>query len=434
MKIAYLSHNGDSLDLAFRMGLDGHSVIAYVEDPQDADNFDGIIPKAKTWQEAVKGKDLLVWDDNKIDPRIWQACHKDFSCFGGSPFAAQLEKDRAFAHALMDRCGIPRIESKTYKTLKEVIGHLKEHKQAHVVKPQGPEVKSHHLIVGDDTDNADAIGQVERLIEQKLPVQAVEVEERKRGVEVGLLFFFNGLDRVGPICISFEHKRSHDDEKGHLTGEMGTLIRYLEDDELPLYRDTLARIVPALRAAQYKGMIDINMIVGREPDTGDRFIAPLEFTSRIPKPMCFIQDELHVTPWYDIMLGCATGTAAELRVHYDWGVGVQLCAFGFPHREMEHLSKGLTIQGLDEHSLQHLHPIEAKLNAQGKFVVDSGVGEILCATGRGGTIQDAKHMAYDQMARVKVPNSFYRSDISDKISPWELEELGILPVEEGTVK
>ena len=434
MKIAYLSKYGDSFDLAFRMGLDGHKVVGYIDDPKSAMTYDGVIPKAKTWQEAVKGKDLVVFDDNSL-PHIWEKINKDVGCFGGSPFAARLEKDRAFAHDLMARCGIERIESRSYKTLKEALAHLKEHKKAHVVKPQGDQVKSHHLIVGDDEDGGDAISQVERLIDQGLPVTAVEVEERKRGVEVALTMFFNGLDRVGPVCINFEHKRSHDGERGFLTGEQGTLVRYLEDDELPLFRDSLARVIPALRAANYKGLIDLNMIVGRDPDTGDRFIAPLEFTPRVGKPICFIQDELHVTPWADVMSACSWGRPCDLRVRYDWGVGVLLTTFGFPFEEQAtEISAGLEVRGLDEHSLEHLHPMECRLDKRGKFVVAPGEGYLLVATGRGETIYGAKDMAYDQLDRVKVPNAFSRRDISEKISAWELEDLGILPLEEGSVK
>jgi phosphoribosylamine--glycine ligase len=425
VKIAYLSHNGDSLDIAFRMALDNNKVTVFVEDPQDADNFDGLIPKAKTWQEAVNGKDLLVFDDNKMSPTIWNSCHKSIPCFGGSPFGARLEKDRAFAHSLMSQAGIPTIESISFKTLKEVIPHLKTHKVPHVIKPQGKQVKSHHLIVGKDPENSDAISQVERLIEQGLIVEAVEVEEKKNGVETGLSIFFNGMERVGPVNVNFEHKRSHDGERGFLTGEMGTLIKYCEDPDLPLYKDTLEKMIPILRAYDYRGQIDLNMIVN------DDGAFPLEFTPRPGKPSIFIEDEVHITPWGELMHGCATGKNINFQCHYDWAIGVQLCAFGFPFREQAECSKGLVIDGLDEHTLDHLHPIEAKLNKNGKFVVDSGVGEILCATGRGDTIDRAKIEAYRNLGRVTVPNSFYRHDISDKISAYELDRLNILPLEES---
>lgn len=432
MKIAFLSKYGDAADIAFRMSLDGHRVTLYIDDTKYKENFDGILPKAKTWQEAVKGRDLVVFDDNKLS-HIWERVHKYIPCFGGSSFAARLEDDRAFSHGLMERAGIERIESKTYKTLKEVLSHLKEHKSAHVIKPEGDKVESHHVIVGEDEDNSDAISQVERFIEQGLKVDHVEVEERKKGVEVGLSFFFNGLEPVGPIEINFEHKHSHEGEHGYLTAEMGTLMRYVEDQELPLYKDTLFKMIPTLRAANYKGQIDLNLIVGQDEE--GRFVAPLEFTPRLGKPAVFLNDELHITPWADLFMACATGNEVDLRVRYDWCVGVMLCAFGFPFEDkVMKISSGLEIQGLDEHSLSHIHPIQAKLDKRGRFVVGSGNGWFLCATGRGESIYSAKEMAYNELSKVKVPNSFHRHDISNKISHQELEELEILPLEEGLVK
>jgi len=69
---------------------------------------------------------------------------------------------------------------------------------------------------------------------------------------------------------------------------------------------------------------------------------------------------------------------------------------------------------------------------KGKFVVGEGNGWFLCSTGRGDTIEKAKSKAYRHLEPITVPNSFKRFDISDKISPHELERLKILPLEEST--
>ncbi len=433
MNVAIISRFGEGLDIGFRMILDGHQVRCWVEDPKMQDVGDGLVPKVKDWRPLVQWADFFVFDHNSDGlAKIWGQAHKSVPCFGGSHFGNKLEDDRAFARDVMKRAGLPRLESHTFKTLKEAAAHLKTHAVPHVVKPSGPKVEKHHLIVGDDPDNADAILQIERLIEQGLPVESVEVEERKRGVEVGVSRFFNGSDWVGPIGVNFEHKRSHDRERGFLTGETGTLMKYAQDPDLPLFAETLAKVRPILAAADYRGQIDLNMIVGRD-EKGERFVAPLEFTPRLGYPSWALEDEIHVTPWEKIMHGCAVGRSVDVQVHYDWAVGVLLCAFGFPFDDkIAQISRDLVVSGVDEHNVgAHIHPMNLKLNKKGQFAVASGGGYVLVATGRGHEIDEAKRRAYDALGPIKLPNSFHRWDIGDKISPYELDDLGILPLEES---
>lgn len=431
-----VSHYGDSADWLFRIGLDDNKVQIYIEDETSQETFDGLLPKCKDWRKGCQWADLILFDDNRCDPSIWKYCQSiKKPCVGGSPFAAKLENDRAFAHKLMEMAGIPRIESITFKTGQEVIAHLKSDKKAHVIKPQGGDkVHSHHLIVGKLEDGSDTINRVERLIEMGLPVKAWEVEEKKKGVEVALTILFNGNEQVGPTFINFEHKHSHEKEKGFLTGEQGTLGRYLEDKELPLYANTLAKFLPTLRAAKYVGIIDINCIVGRNQETGEIEISPLEFTPRPGKPTIFLMDEVQVSPWANVMMGLAKGEKPEIQVHFDWVVGVLKCAFGFPFEEQAtEISRGREIRGLDEHSLAHIHPMEVKLDGKGKFVHAGGEGYLAVATGRGESISLAKERAYQHLNRIDMDDSFHREDISDKINPWELEDLQILPREEVSV-
>lgn len=435
MNVLFLSVNGEGADIAFRMALDGVKVRLWIENPKMKDVADGLVQKVKDWRLSVSWANLVVFDYNSDGMAdIWEQIHKKVPCFGGSSFGNRLESDRDFSRRIMERCGIPHLESHSFKTLKEAHNHLKSHSVAHVVKPSGKDVEKHHLIVGQDPNNEDAISQVERLMDLGLKVDSVEVEERKTGVEVGLSRFFNGNDWIGPINVNFEHKRSHDKETGFLTGECGTLCKYSQDPELPLFKETLAKIKPVLRAQDYKCQIDLNMIVGRD-EKGEVCISPLEFTPRLGYPAWALEDELHVTSWEKIMLGCATGTKVDMQVHYDWSVGVLLCAFGFPFDDkIEKISKGLVVDGVDEYNIgEHIHTMNMSLNKNGKFVVSSGQGYVLVGTGRGHEIEHAKNRAYEALETIRLPNSFKRFDISDKINTWELNDLGILPHEEAVI-
>ena len=434
LKIAFLSRYGDASDIAFRMSLDGHDVRLYIDDPKYRGNFEGVVRKCDTWQQATRGADLCVFDDNKLS-HIWKAVHKTIPCFGGSEFSARLEDDRAFAHSIMARVGIPKLESQTFKTIPDVLKHLRECKKAHVVKPQGEKCESYHLIVGEDEDNVDAIALTERLASCGVKFDSFEVEERKFGMEVAVSGWFNGMDWVGPINLNFEHKRLHEGSLGPLCGEAGTLMRYVEDSDFPLFTETLDKMKSVLRAADFRGQIDLNMIATDEPDeNGNRFF-PLEFTPRLGKPSVFIEDELHITPWADLFYAIAKGEHIDLQVRYEWAIGVVLFAFGFPFEDKTPLASGglpvfgLDTETMDSHALENIHPMQLKLE-KGKFVVGNGEGYLLVATGRGKQIHEAKRAAYDAMEGVRCPNSFHVWDISDKIHLCDIERLGILPLDE----
>ncbi len=435
MKILFLSRYGEGADIAFRMALDGHSVRLWIEEAKMKDVADGLVPKVADWKPSVSWCELAVFDYNsKGLAGIWTQIHQQVPCFGGSAFGNKLEDDREFARAIMKRCGLPNLFSKSFHDLKSAHAHLKAHPGRWVVKPSGKLVEKHHLVVGEDEDGRDVILAVEEMLDAGLQVDAVEVEEKKKGVEVGLSRFFNGSDWVGPIGVNFEHKRSHERESGFLTGETGTLMKYAQDPDLPLFRETLAKVAPVLRAHQYHGQIDLNMIIGRD-ERGERFVAPLEFTPRLGYPAWALEDELHVTPWESIMHGCAVGRAVPMQVHFEWAVGVLLCAFGFPFDEkVQQISRGRVVDNVDEHNVgDHIHPMNLSLNKKGQFVVSSGQGYVLVATGRGREIDDSKRRAYDAIGSLKLRDSYKRFDISDKINAYDLDDLGILPLEESRV-
>ena len=415
MKILFVSKYGDGADLALRCALeDGVEVRLWIDDPKYRVNFSGVLDKCASWQEGERWADLLVYDDNKC---LHVQTKKPK--FGGTVFGARLENDRKFAQDLCKRAGLHTGTHKEFKTGQQVLSHLKENPGAWVVKPQGGKSESHHLIIGSEGHDQETIAQVERLIEMKLPVDSWEVEEKKNGTEAALTRYFNGWDWLGPAAVNFEHKHIATGNIGGLCGEAGTLVKYLESEEF--FDKTLGLLTPALRAAGYRGVIDLNMIIDRE---GEETV--IEITPRPGKPIGFILEELRITPLSKIFWACATGQKLDVQVRWDWAVGVVLFSFGFPFEKVAaEVSQGLPINGLPE-SLAHIHLMQVRKDKKG-WKVGYGEGYLLVATGRGENIHTAKMRAYDALYPVRVPNSQHRLDISDKISEWDLREKKILP-------
>lgn len=415
MKILFVSKYGDGADLALRCALeDDVEVRLWIDDPKYRGNFAGVLDKAASFQEGERWATLLVYDDNKCT-HLKTTKPK----FGGTAFGARLENDRKFAQDLCKRAGVVVGAHKEFKTGQQVLSHLKENPGAWVVKPQGGKSESHHLVIGSEGRDEETIAQVQRLVDMKLPVDSWEVEEKQVGLEAAVTRYFNGQDWLGPSAVNFEHKHIATGNLGGLCGEAGTLVKYLESDEF--FDRTLGLLTPALRAADYRGVIDMNLIVKK-----DGTPTLIEITPRPGKPIAFILEELRITPLSKILWACANGEKLDVQVRWDWAVGVVLFAFGFPFEKVAcEASQGLPISGLPE-SLAHVHLMQVR-REKGGWKVGYGEGYLLVATGRGAAIHEAKARAYDAMYPVRVPNSQHRLDISDKISEWELREKKILP-------
>ena len=380
----------------------------------------------------------MVFDNNKM-PEIWTQVHKTKPCFGGSAWGNKLEMDRKYAHSLMRQAGLTPPENFEFKTIEQTIAFLKSHPKKWVLKPQGKKVESHHTFISHYEDCLDAIAMLERFKKQGIPYDCVEIEERiehtkdygpwhkgEDGLEVGVSAWFNGSDFCSPICINFEHKHVSAGEIGPLCGEAGTLMKYdPESATNPLFLRTLAKFKPVLAANNYRGEIDLNLIV---TDKGD---FPLEFTPRLGYPAVFIESELHVTPWAKLFSDIANGKDPGLQVHYEWGVGVVLFSYGFPH-EREYMRTAHELPIFNVPSLDHVHLMQGKEDKKtGMLVTASGEGYTLVSTGKGPTIDEAKRAAYEPINQVRLPGSTYRFDISDKIDPADFDRYGLFGQKES---
>jgi len=295
-KILFVSKESGAGDLALRLEMEGHEVRYHVAEKDESTNLDGLIKKEKNWRAGVGWCDYAVLDDTGMDDIssfILKAKKPAFGMayrdgkFGNknidaSKFATTLEKDRSFSHEIMEKLKIGSpIESLQFSDIGQAIEHLKKHKVPHVIKPEVQGSGSEKTYVGHYDDNSDAIGWLETLPERPNAgkIAKIEVEERKKGVEVAASSWFNGKDFVGPPNINFEHKRIATGELGFNTGEMGTAMFY-GDEGNKLWKETVGKMGRFLADFDYRGQIDVNCIVNEDG------VWPLEFTPRLGYPSC----------------------------------------------------------------------------------------------------------------------------------------------------
>lgn len=423
MKILFVSKESGAGDLALRLEMEGNGVRYYVAEKDESSNLDGLIKKEKNWRAGVGWCDYAVLDDTGMDDIAAFLLKASKPAFGiarkdgkfgsknisGSSLATVLEKDRTFSHEIMDKLKIgEKIESLQFSDIKQAIEHLKKHQVPHVIKPEVSGSGSEKTYVGNYDDNSDAIGWLETLPERPDAgkIKKIEVEERKKGVEVAASSWFNGKDFVGPPNYNFEHKRIATGELGFNTGEMGTAMFYGEQKKL--WTETVGKMGEFLRDFDFRGQIDVNCIVN------DEGIWPLEFTPRLGYPSSYIEQEIHDSPWGEFLHDIATGKKTNAKFSTDWAIGVLLVGEGYPFYDTEghDRSDNHVLQGLTPENIEHLHLYNVRHNKD-RFMTNGCLPMV--ATGRGKTIADAQKMVYkDVISKVFFPGMYYRIDIGDR--------------------
>lgn len=431
MKVLFLSKAGDGADIALRMKLAGNEVKLWIEETKYDDTFDGLLEKVFAWKPWVSWCDLVVFDQNsKGLAAIHTAIGSSKPMFGGSEFGLKLEKDRKFGRKIMNEIGFAPLESIEFKTIADVVKHLKSHKVQHVVKPSGTKIQSHHVIIGENEDNEDVIALLDAFEGQNIPFDYIEVEERKIGIEIGCGAFSAGRGGLVSPDINCEHKHSATGAMGFLTGETGTVIKAVTERN-KFFLETLAKARAVFEREQYVGQIDINCIL--DPKTGK--IAALEWTPRLGYPAIFIQDEAQHLPWADLFMMLARQMSFDNIVSDDWCIGAVYMTPGFPSdEEVKKRSFEYPIFGTNDgkSTPDHVHLLEAKLKAK-RLVTAKGNGIPFVATAKGETIQEAQKALYGLLGKKNadrpwVPNGWYRTDIGDRVIAQmpDLKRLGIL--------
>jgi phosphoribosylamine---glycine ligase len=414
------------------MKLAGNEVKLWIEMDEYDDTLDGLIEKVFAWKPWVSWCDLVVYDQNsKVLASIHNQIGKTKPQFGGSEFGLKLEKDRKYGRKIMNDIGFEPLESIEFKTIPELVKHLKTHKVRHVVKPSGKEIKSHHVIIGECEDNEDVIALLEAFEGQNIPFDYIEAEERKIGIEIGCGSFSAGRGGLVSPDINFEHKHSATGAMGFLTGETGTVIKAVGQSN-KFFRDTLMKVGPILEEEAYVGQIDINCIL--DPKTGE--IAALEWTPRLGYPAIFIQDEAQELPWADLFMMLARQMSFDNIVSDDWTIGAVYMTPGFPSAdEVKERSLGYPIFGADggaDGTNKHIHLLESK-RLKDRLVTAKGLGMPFVVTASGATLKKAQKALYGLLDkgnddRPWVPNGWYRIDIGDRVIDQlpDLERLGII--------
>ena len=330
-------------------------------------------------------------------------------CFGPDGYCARLEGSKAFAKDIMQRAGVPTAACAVFEDLDAARAHVQNVGAPLVVKADGL-AAGKGVVVAQTTE--EALAALDDIMGRKAFGAAgsrVVIEECLIGEEASFLCLCDGL-RAVPLPSAQDHKAVYDGDKGPNTGGMGAYspAPILPDADAERMADLVAR--PILRELAKDGHPFVGVLYAGLMMTAD---GPkvLEYNTRFGDPECQPLLMRLDGDLVDIMQAALAGdlSAVPVRQKPESALGVVVCAKGYPQA----YPKGMPIEGLDEAEADG-----AKVFHSGT-VIENGVckangGRVLCVTALGKTLAEAQAQAYKAVDKIRMPDSFHRSDIGDK--------------------
>ena len=322
------------------------------------------------------------------------------ACFGPSAAAARLEGSKAFAKQVMAAAGVPTARSRLCADAGQVMAALAEFGPPYVVKDDGL-AAGKGVLVTTDRDAAAA---------HAAACGPVLVEEYLDGPEVSLFAVTDGVSVV-PLQPAQDFKRAGVGDTGPNTGGMGA---YTPLPWAPggLVEEVTRRVLQptvdamAARGTPFCGLLYAGLALST------RGIQVVEFNARFGDPETQPLLARLQTPLGGLLYAAATGTLAQhpaLEWASDAAVAVVLAAEHYPGPP----TLGTPIGGVREAERDGAAVLHAgtAYDEHGQLV--SSGGRVLSVVGQGPDLAAAREQAYDAIASIRLPGSFYRSDIAE---------------------
>ena len=323
---------------------------------------------------------------------------------GASWMAFRAEEQKDIGRRIFDEAGFPSVRYWRFEDGKAAVAGIPslpiEKCVVKFLKSESP----HRTFVCESRE--DAVDAVTFLDNSPLIV-----EEFIDGIEIAFSCYYDGKS-IAVSCTNFEHKHLWPGDRGILTSEMGTLLFH---DDIPAVRHLFELILGTRSGSRYlsgyRGWFDMNTIVDRK--TGE--IYPLELTMRFGTPTIDIMTALESSSQYgEFLLSVAEGRMGTLAYRDAFAAGAVMVVCGFPYQSWypEICRVGSPIRGLEKLSC---HYSLGGVARRGDKLVTSKAW-VMCITGIGETLTQARGALYDDVAKLSFQDMVYRDDIGRKFA------------------
>jgi len=325
--------------------------------------------------------------------------------YGPTAAAAQLEGSKAFAKNFMQRHGIPTAQFSVF----DEPGPAREFARALgapvVIKADGLAAGKGVVVAATTKEAEQAIDDM--LLAKKFGASGsrVVVEEFLEGEEVSVHAMCHGT-AVALLPSSQDHKRAFDGDTGPNTGGMGAIapVPWVSAADLEDVKNDV--IVPVLQGMQKESA----------PFTGTLYVGlmwtangpkVLEFNVRFGDPETEALMPLLGGDVAALLLDAANGKIPDaIETRAGSAAAIVIAAKGYPDQP----ETGTPVEGLNDIPGENVAVFHGGTRTDGNTTLSTG-GRILAVSAWGDDLARALEGAYAAVSRVKIPGSFFRSDI-----------------------
>lgn len=323
---------------------------------------------------------------------------KNIFVFGPRKSASRLESSKSYAKEIMNKYNIPTAHHKTVYSYDEAMTYLSIHQAPIVIKADGLMAGKGVTVAQNNTDAIQAIKNLYQIPDEQ---NATVIEEYLEGEEFSLMAFVHN-NRVIPLPIARDHKRAYDNDLGPNTGGMGAYspVPQISDDEV---NEAMNKVmIPMAQAMVDEDNPFTGILYGGFMTTKDG-VKTIEFNVRFGDPETEVILPRLLTPLDQIIYALINNEPIHLEIDKRFALTVVLASNGYPN------------QSPVENPIYNLEKVSATIYHMGTSLVECQVintgGRVLCVTGFGETLDEAREFTYEQIIKIDAPQCFYRNDI-----------------------
>lgn len=401
-KFLMLSGSGEGYGLALKLRLAGHKVAVWARDKRVVQNYDGLLEKAKDWEQYLDDKTIVLFDSTGGGRTADRLRARGHFVWAGSVFADQIEQDRALAFELLDQVGVKIPRTKTFYDWAEGRAYAKSFDGRLAFKASGKLAEDSEIQTYVSYDAEDMIAMLEYFESAAKHPPEFELQEFICGVCLSTEGWFNGEAFMDPFNHTLEHKSIMNDDLGPSSGcsfnvVWKTNVNRAVEEGIKLFE-------PTLREYGHVGPVDLNSVVN------DEGVWALEFTPRMGYDAFPSILELFKEDVGELIAKMARGEQPEqMELEDGFAAGLRITVPPHPSEEFKP-HPGVPVRGFDRSDRPHLYFFDVAFDQTNRLVTTAAYGNLLCATGKGHSIQEAFELPYALADKARIPEKQYRTD------------------------
>ncbi|WP_258085042.1 phosphoribosylamine--glycine ligase [Thermococcus thermotolerans] len=367
------------------------------------------VPKVLEFAEKWGIDIAFIGPESPLEKGIVNAFEeKGIPAVGPTKEAAQLETNKAFARSLMERYEIPG--RKLFRVFDDISGMrswMDDFGRPVVVKPLGLTGGKGVKVVGHQLrDNGEAKAYAEELIRKD---GKVLIEERTEGVEFTFQVFTDGK-RVIPMPLAQDYPHAYEDDKGPITGGMGSyscsshLLPFVPREDYEKALETLKATVEAMRknGTPYRGILYGQFMLSKDGPV------IIEYNARFGDPEAMNVLPLLKTSLLDIAEGIVDGNLGKAEFENKATVVKYLAPRGYPLSPV----RGVKVE-VDEKAVEDAGARLYYASIDESFTLLGS--RAIAVVGIADTLEEAERIAEKAVPHVRG-ELFYRRDVGTRES------------------